>query len=318
MIDWIKESMESCTLCPRMCRASRSRGKTGYCGMTDEILISRAALHMWEEPCISGESGSGTVFFSGCNMGCIYCQNYKISRNIYGRDELYRKVTPEELATVFLYLQEKGALNINLVTPTHFIPQIAYAICLAKGRGLTLPVVYNSSGYERVESLKRLEGLVDIYLPDFKYNNPKRAELYSKAPDYPAVVREALAEMFRQVGSIEFDTETGLLKKGMIVRHLVLPDTNSDTKQILRYLKEQFGDEIYVSLMHQYTPIPEQLKDFPELRETVSDEQYDRCVRFAQNIGMENVYVQDSVAATESFIPDFGSFDKDMIDLIGG
>ena len=275
--------------------------------MTDDIIVSRAALHMWEEPCISGSQGSGTVFFAGCNMGCVYCQNYKISGGAPVGCDPGRKVSPDELAEIFLKLQEKGASNINLVTPTHYMAQISYSLSLAKDRGLMIPVVYNSGGYERVESLRYLEGLVDVYLPDFKYNSAERAERYSNAPDYPEIAKSALDEMFRQVGDIVIDDGTGLIKKGMIVRHLVLPDTNRDTKQILRYLHERYGNSIYVSLMRQYTPIREQLAYFPELLERVSDEQYDRCVSFAERIGMENVFIQEANAATDEFIPDFGS-----------
>ncbi|MCR4947124.1 MAG: radical SAM protein [Lachnospiraceae bacterium] len=305
-LTWIENTKTSCTLCPRKCAAGRTLHRYGYCRMSDEIIVSRAALHMWEEPCISGTAGSGTVFFSGCNMGCVYCQNYRISRGSATGDVPGRKVPLRELADIFLMLQDKGAANINLVTPTHYSPWIAYALCLAKDQGLKLPVVYNTGGYDSVESLKMLEGLVDIYLPDYKYNSPDRAKRYSNAPDYPDVVKQALTEMYRQVGEVCFDKETGMLKKGMIVRHLVLPDTNRDTKQILRYLHEQYGNSIYVSLMHQYTPVYGQLENFSELHERVSDAQYERCVSFAQRIGMENVYIQDSSSATEEFIPDFG------------
>ena len=301
---WISSSMQSCTLCPRKCAADRAGKKTGYCKMTDEIRVSRAALHMWEEPCISGKEGSGTVFFTGCNMGCVYCQNYKISG---GREVRMcgNAVEPDGLSDIFLELAGMGANNINLVTPTHYIPQLAYAIRTAREKGLSVPIVYNTGGYERVESLKKLEGLIDIYLPDFKYMKEDRAAKYSMAPDYPQIVKAALDEMFRQVGEMIIEEGSGLMKKGMIVRHLVLPDTNRDTKQILRYLKERFGDRIYVSLMRQYTPIREQLRDYPQLWEKVKDDRYESCVRFAQNIGMTNLYIQEPGVAEESFIPDF-------------
>ena len=272
--------------------------------MSDEITVARAALHKWEEPCISGTVGSGAVFFTGCNMGCVYCQNYQISRGRKSECLPGEKLTIQELADTFLRLEQEGAVNINLVTPTHYMPQIAYSLLLAKEQGLSLPIVYNSSGYECVESLKQLEGLVDVYLPDLKYRKGERASRYSHAPDYPSAAEAAIAEMYRQVGTLQFGTD-GLLKKGMIVRHLVLPDTNRDTKQILRSLKEQYGDRIMVSLMRQYTPIREQLAEFPELWEEIPDEQYERCVRFAQDIGMTNVYIQEKGTAKESFIPDF-------------
>ncbi len=272
--------------------------------MSDEITVARAAMHKWEEPCISGAAGSGAVFFTGCNMGCVYCQNYQISRGRKVERLPGKKLTPQELAEVFLRLQKDGAVNINLVTPTHYAAQIAYSLLLAKELGLELPIVYNSSGYESVDSLKMLEGLIDIYLPDLKYQKEERASRYSHAPDYPAVAKAAIAEMYRQVGNVRLGQD-GLLKKGMIVRHLVLPDTNRDTKQILRYLKEQYADKILVSLMRQYTPIAAQLTGYPELLEEISDEQYGRCVRFAQDIGMENVYIQEKGTAKESFIPAF-------------
>lgn len=298
--------MKCCTLCPRMCAVDRTQGKIGYCGMTDEVVVARAALHMWEEPCISGEQGSGTVFFSGCNMGCIYCQNSAISRcHAQLSENRGKKIDITRISDIFLELEQQGAHNINLVTPTHYIPQLVAAIRRAKTKGLSIPIVYNTSGYERVESLKLLDGLVDIYLPDFKYMDKERAQRYSMAQDYPVVVKKALQEMYRQVGMVVINENTGLLQKGVIVRHLVLPDTNRDTKQILRYLKETYGDKIYVSLMYQYTPMEGQLESYPELDMRVSDAQYGRCVDFAEKLAMANVYIQEGSVATESFIPSF-------------
>lgn len=274
--------------------------------MTDKLMVARAALHMWEEPCISGENGSGAIFFAGCNMGCVYCQNSAISGKRPRDASFGGKIIDEKrLAEIFLNLQEEGAGNINLVTPTHYIPQIVMAVRMAKRQGLSLPIVYNTSGYERVESLKLLEGVVDIYLPDFKYMDKARAKRYSMAEDYPVVVKDALDEMFRQVGEVQIDRQTGLLQKGMIVRHLVLPDTNRDTKQILRYLRNRFGEQIYVSLMHQYTPISGQLAEYPEIAHTVEEAQYERCISFAQKLGMTNLYIQEGGAVGESFIPSF-------------
>ena len=298
--------MEKCLLCPRMCGVNRSTGQYGYCGEDAGIYIARASLHMWEEPCISGESGSGTVFFEGCNMRCVYCQNYKISDGRQKkRENMGRIVDEEQLADIFLTLQKKGAMNINLVTPTHYTPQLCVAILIAKEKGLKIPVIYNCSGYERVETLRSLEGLIDIYMPDFKYIDEKRAKLYSNAEDYPEVAKKAIFEMHRQIPKIVWDEESGMMKRGIIVRHLVLPDTNRDTKKILRYLHENYGDSIYISLMNQYTPIISQLKKYPILQQRVLQKQYDKCVEFADKLGIVNCFIQEGEAAMESFIPEF-------------
>lgn len=296
----ITEQLQSCILCPRKCKANRIVGELGYCREPAAIYLARAALHMWEEPCISGTKGSGAVFFSGCNMRCVFCQNHEISDASRGKE-----VSLNRLVDIFFELKEKGANNINLVTPTHYVPQICEAIKLAKANGFNLPFVYNTSGYERVETLQKLEGLIDIYLPDFKYMDEKRARAYSKASDYPEVVKLAIAEMVRQVGAPQFYADSGLMERGVIVRHLVLPDTNRDSKQIIRYLHENYGEKIYISIMSQYTPISGQLNAFEELNRCVSREQYDRCVRFAQEIGVVNGFVQDGETAKTSFIPSF-------------
>ena len=217
--------MSGCTLCPRMCEADRENGKTGFCGETGEIRAARAALHMWEEPCISGKEGSGTVFFTGCTLRCVFCQNHEIAGSKVGK-----VISEERLAEIFLELQGKGANNINLVTPTHFVPQIIRALQSAKKQGMYLPVVYNTGGYERVETLKMLDGLVDIYLPDFKYLNTDHAKKYSMAEDYPEVAKAALAEMVRQAGKPVFD-ERGMMKRGVIVRHLLLPGCLAEGKE---------------------------------------------------------------------------------------
>lgn len=290
-----------CKLCPRKCGVDRGKGETGVCRETDQIRVARAALHMWEEPCISGEEGSGTVFFTGCNLRCVYCQNYSLSRSETGKE-----ITKERLAEIFLELQDRKSNNINLVTPTHFIPQIIQALELAKGQGLHLPVVYNSSGYERVESLKLLEGYVDIYLPDFKYWNPVSAKRYSKAADYPEIVKAAVAEMVRQTGCPEFD-ERGMLKRGVIVRHLLLPGCVEEAKCIVRYLYETYGDRIYMSLMNQYTPLSTlDAAKYPELNRKVTEAEYDELVDYAIELGVENGFIQEGETAKESFIPNFG------------
>jgi len=290
--------LEHCTLCPRVCRVNRKIGQKGYCRENGEIMIGRAALHHWEEPCISGTKGSGTVFFSGCNMGCVFCQNYNLSRGIEGK-----VVSIKRLADIFLELQEQGAHNINLVTPTHYVVAVIEALEVAKTKGLTIPIVYNCSGYERVETLKMLEGLVDIYLPDCKYYSDDIAKKYSHAPLYFEVASKAIEEMVRQVGRPIFDEE-GILQKGVIVRHLMLPGRLMDSKVIVKYLYTQYKDIIYISLMNQYTPLP-QVTNIPELNRKVSRKSYERLIQYVIDLGIENAFIQEGETATESFIPIF-------------
>ena len=290
--------MEECRLCPRNCGVDRSK-KTGFCGETNEIRAARAALHMWEEPCISGERGSGTVFFSGCVLRCVFCQNGNIADGMVGK-----KITIERLADIFTELQEKGAHNINLVTPTHFVPQIVEALKLAKKNGLTVPVVYNTGSYENVETIKMLEGLVDIFLPDLKYYSVELSASYSKAPDYFERASAAINEMVRQAGIPVFD-ENGLMKKGVIVRHLLLPGCLSDSKKVIKYLYEKYGDRIFISIMNQYTPMKGIGEKYPELDRKVRKSEYDRLVDYAIELGVENGFIQEGETATESFIPDF-------------
>ena len=227
-----------CSLCPRMCMVDREN-TTGYCGVKNTLRVARAALHFWEEPCISGEEGSGAVFFTGCNLRCVFCQNFQIARAEQGKE-----ITVERLSEIFLELQRQNANNINLVTATHYVPQVVEALKLAKREGLYIPVVYNCGGYETVETLKMLEGLVDIYLPDFKYVDTDRAKRYSHAENYPEIAKKALAEMVRQQPEAEFD-ERGMMKKGVIVRHLMLPGGIKDSKAVVKYLYETYGDQIY-------------------------------------------------------------------------
>ena len=241
--------MKDCTLCPRQCHANRMSGKKGFCGQGMELTAARAALHFWEEPCISGSQGSGAVFFSGCSLQCVFCQNHDIALGRAGRP-----LSTERLSRIFLELQDRGAANINLVTAGHFIPQVCLALEAAKNNGLSIPVVYNSSGYEEVSSLGLLEGLVDIYLPDLKYRSPELSLRWSHAPDYFGKASLAIREMFRQVKTPAFDPDTGLMKKGLVVRHLLLPGQTGDSKRILRYLHDTYGNDIYVSIMNQYTP----------------------------------------------------------------
>lgn len=293
-----KDILKDCVLCPRECHADRTGGKRGYCKTTDELVVARAALHMWEEPCLSGEEGSGTVFFSGCALSCVYCQNRNISKGLAGKI-----ITTERLADIFLELQEKGANNINLVTPSHYVPHIIEALNISRRKGLVLPVVYNCSGYEKVETLKLLKGYVDIYLPDFKYMSVEPAMKYSNCRDYFEVVASAIEEMVRQVRETRFD-ERGIMQKGVIVRHLALPGYLEDSKRIINYLHETYSDRIFISIMNQYTPIKENMI-YPELNRKISDEEYKELVDFAIEIGVVNGFIQEGETASESFIPEF-------------
>lgn len=285
-----------CMLCPRMCKVSRISGELGYCRADNNIKIAQAYLHKWEEPPISGENGSGTVFFSHCNMQCVFCQNYKISREHIGR-----VVTEEELSEVFLDLQNRCAHNINLVTPTHYVPQIIKALTLAKKKGLKIPIVYNCGGYENVDTLKSLDGFVDIYLPDFKYYSDKYAVKYSKAPDYFKIASAAVVEMFRQTGKNTFDAN-GIMKGGVIVRHMLLPGLLFDSKKIIDYLYNTYKDDIYISIMSQYTPMN---NEYEELSRSVTKEYYESLVDYAAGLGVKNAFVQGGDSVGESFIPEF-------------
>lgn len=287
-----------CTLCPRCCGADREKGQRGFCGAGSEVRIARAALHFWEEPCISGTEGSGTVFFSHCTMQCVFCQNREISAGGKGF-----VVTESELAEKFLELQRQGANNINLVTPTHYVPQIIRALILAKDQGLHLPVVYNTGGYERVETLRMLEGIVDVYMPDLKYYSDRYAVQYSAAPDYFKITAAAIREMYRQVGAVQLD-ERGMMKRGVLVRHLMLPGLLFDTKKIIDYLEAEYGDRIYISLMNQYTPMPA-VRNVPALNRRLGERYYETMLQYCMDKGMENVFIQEGETAKESFIPAF-------------
>lgn len=293
------KSLESCSLCPRRCGINRLAGKVGYCGMTAGIKIARASLHMWEEPCISGSKGSGTVFFTGCPLKCVFCQNRTIAIGSTGTG-----ISIERLAEIFLELQEKGAHNINLVTPTHYVPQIVKALELAKNQGLNVPIVYNTGSYEQVETLRRLEGIVDIWLPDCKYYDRELAAKYSHAPDYYEVASRAITEMVRQAGVPVFEGE--LMKRGVIVRHMILPGHTKDSRKVIEKLHESYGDSIYISIMNQYTPLP-QMEQYPEINRRITSREYDKVVDYAISIGVQNAFIQEGETAKESFIPDFES-----------
>ncbi len=334
-----------CTLCPRACRVNRKSGEKGFCGMGAKAVVSRAHLHKWEEPCISGKNGSGTVFFCGCNLQCVFCQNRAISDPADHHEvdlDLWRKhredpariteiavetdnpaktaqiavetedpaktawiaVEPEELADIFLRLQRKGAENINLVTPTQFADQIAAAIDLARNGGLQIPVVYNCGGYESVETLKMLEGYVDVWMPDFKYYSDELSIRYSGAAHYFETASAALREMVRQTGGEHIIDENGMMKKGVLVRHLVLPGHTADSKHILRFLHESFGNAVYISIMNQFTPIGD-LSGHPEINRKLEPDEYRRVVDFAEKIGITKGFIQECDTAAESFIPAF-------------
>ena len=294
-----KNGEAECRLCPRNCGVDRTAGHKGFCGQDSRIIVGRAALHMWEEPCISGSSGSGTVFFSGCNLRCVFCQNKDLSRASKGIE-----VSVGRLADIFVELQDKNANNINLVTPTHYVPQIISALELARNRGLRLPVVWNCGGYESVDTLRMLEGYVDVWLPDFKYKSDELAMRYSGAGDYFERASAAIAEMVRQTrGQCVFD-KNGIMTRGVIVRHLVLPGQTADSKRVLRYLHETYGDKIYISIMSQFTPVTD-LTDYPEINRTLMEEEYNRVTEFATRIGIQNGFIQQGETAKESFIPAF-------------
>ena len=289
---------EDCLLCPRKCGINRSTGQTGVCGVSSEIKVARAALHYWEEPCISGKRGSGAVFFSGCSLHCVFCQNREISDGKAGK-----VISKERLSDIFMELADKGANNINLVTPGQYIPDIVWAVNDAKSRGMKLPIIYNTSGYENVTELKLLEGIVDVYLPDFKYMDSTLSAMYSRAKDYPSVAKQALSEMVRQQPDVVIDDATGLIQKGVIVRQLLLPGHVNDAKAVLKYLYDTYHDHVYISMMSQFTPIA--LKDYPEINRTVTRREYERLVDYALEIGITNAFIQEGDVAKDSFIPAF-------------
>ena len=291
------ELLKQCRLCPRACGADRFT-QQGFCGGGALPKVARAALHFWEEPVISGDEGSGTVFFSGCPLQCVFCQNHDISSGNFGQE-----ISIERLAEIFLELQEQGANNINLVTATHYVPQIIEALDLVKGK-LQIPVVYNSSGYETMETLKLLEGYVDIYLPDLKYMSNERALRYSNAKDYVETATAAILEMFRQVGAVEYN-ERGMLKKGLIVRHMVMPNGAEDSAEVLRWIAEHLPlDDILVSIMSQYTPF-HRSEEFPEIHRRLSEEEYDGVLDVLDELDIENGFCQELSSATEEYTPSF-------------
>lgn len=292
------EQLAKCEICPFRCKVNRLSGQVGRCGCGDKIRVAKYQLHYFEEPCISGKSGSGTVFFSNCNFKCIFCQNYKISQEGKGNE-----VTIEELANIFLKLQQEGANNINLVTPTMYTYQIIEAIKIARMKGLNLPIIYNSNGYENVETLRDLRGYVDVYLPDLKYYADELAIKYSKAPNYFKIATKAILEMINQVGLPEFD-ENGMIKKGVIIRHLVLPGHIQNSKHILKWLKENVEGNAYVSVMAQYFPTYKAKED-EYLNRKLTRKEYSEIEQYLYLLDIQNGYMQELGKHEEEYVPDF-------------
>ena len=294
----MEELLKNCKLCPHKCGINRVDGKIGRCKSGDKIKIALASLHFFEEPCISGKNGSGTIFFSNCNLNCIYCQNHEISQQSKGKE-----ITVEHLAEIFLKQQNKGANNINLVTPTMYVPQIIKAIKIAKINGLKIPIIYNSNGYENVETIKLLKGYIDVYLPDLKYYSNELGERYSNISNYFEVATSAIKEMYKQVGTPEFD-ENGLIKKGIIIRHLVLPNHIQNTKNILKWIKENMQDDVYVSIMAQYFPTYKAKED-NLLNRKLTNKEYNEIEKFLFTLNLENGYMQELGEHEEEYVPDF-------------
>lgn len=300
-MQWEELSTSPCNLCPRECHVDRKSGRTGFCLEDDRIYVARAALHMWEEPCISGSNGSGTVFFCGCNLRCVYCQNHEIAAGKRGK-----QISAGRLAEIFIELQEKGAGNINLVTPDHYADKVAKAVLMARKNGLTVPIVYNCSGYTKKEVIRNLSGIVDVFLTDFKYMDSELAAKLSSAPDYPTVAQRVLAEMVDITQSAIFDRQ-GMMQKGVIVRHLLLPGHKQNAKDVIRYVYETYGDSVYISLMNQYTPCAgiKLRTDQQELYRKVTKREYDAVVDYAIELGVKNAFIQEGDTAKESFVPEF-------------
>ena len=290
------QELESCTLCPRNCKVNRYKS-AGVCGASDKIKVAHYGLHMWEEPIISGDSGSGTIFFSYCNLKCIFCQNYKISTGGYGKE-----ITEERLQELCLDLQERGANNINLVTPTHYVPQIVNSIQKIKDKELKIPIVYNTSSYENVSTIKMLDGIIDIYLADLKYYDDNLACNYSHCKDYFHYASLAIYEMVNQVGS--FVIENNLMKRGVIVRILILPGHVEDAKKLVHYLYTTYHDTIIISLMNQYTPL-KKFDKYPNLERKVNDQEYQEVIDYALDLGVTYAFIQEGETQSESFIPNF-------------
>lgn len=314
------DMLNECTLCNRNCKVNRNNNELGFCRSSNKVKLARAALHFGEEPPISQENGSGTVFFSHCNFNCVFCQNHDISQGnakdvISAIDDLNAKdstlenlvtgmeVSIERLSEIFLELQEKGANNINLVTPTHYVPQIIEALKISKNNNLTIPVLYNTNGYDSLETIKALDGYIDVYLPDFKYFNDKYAIKYSKVNNYASNTMKIIAEMLNQVGKPKFDLKGNIIK-GVIIRHLMLPGLLFDSKKVIDYIYNQYGDNVYISLMNQYVPMFKAC-DYPEINKSLNPKHYESLINYALDLGIENAFVQDSGTDSVAYVPDF-------------
>ena len=293
--------LENCNVCPHRCGVNRMNGKTGRCKATDKVKVALASIHNFEEPCISGKNGSGTVFFSNCNLNCVFCQNYEISQLGKGKE-----ISIEELADIFIKQQNKNVHNINLVTPTIYIYQIIEAIKLARDKGLKIPIVYNSNGYENVEALKHLKGYIDIYLPDLKYSNNEIAYKYSNIKNYYENAVQAIKEMYNQVGTPIID-ENGIMKKGLMIRHLVLPNQLQNSKDVLKWINDNMDKKVFVSVMAQYFPTY-RAKNFPEISRKLTKEEYNEIEQYLYSLDLENGYIQELGEHEEEYVPDFSRF----------
>jgi putative pyruvate formate lyase activating enzyme len=294
----IKDMLTNCRLCIRNCNINRNLGKVGHCNSTNDLIVAKAFLHHWEEPCISGKNGSGTVFFSNCNLKCVFCQNHTISHDGTGK-----KITPKRLSEIFLELQNKGANNINLVTPTHFVPQIIEAIDLAKINGLNIPILYNTNSYDSLETIKSLKGYIDVYLPDFKYFDDKYAIKYSKVSGYAENAISIIKEMLSQVGTAKFNKD-GIIEKGVIIRHLLLPGLLFDSKKIIDTIYNTFHDDVFISLMNQYIPMYKACT-YPEINKHLNPKAYDTIINYALNLGVKNGFIQEEGTNSLSYVPSF-------------
>ena len=289
--------MIKCNLCPHRCNIDRSKFK-GMCRATDKVKIALASLHYFEEPCISGKNGSGTVFFSNCNLKCIYCQNYKISQEDFGKE-----VSVQHLADIFISQQNKGANNINLVTPTVYVDSIIKALKIARGKGLRIPIIYNSSGYENIDTIKKLNGYIDVYLPDFKYMIDELGIKYSNVKDYHKIAKEVILEMYNQVGNVKLD-KNGIIKKGIIIRHLILPNNVENTKLVLKWIKETFDDNVYISVMAQYFPTNKSIY-YEELNRKINKDEYKEVENYLYELDLYNGYIQELGEHEEEYVPNF-------------
>ncbi len=292
------KNLEECQLCPYKCKVNRLEGKKGKCKASDKAKISLVSLHNFEEPCISGTKGSGTIFFSNCNFNCVFCQNYKISQEGMGEE-----VSIEFLANSMLNLQDKGAHNINLVTPVMYVYHIIEAIKIAKNNGLNIPIIYNSNGYENIETLKLLKGYIDVYLPDFKYSDNKLGKKYSNVDNYFEVTTEAIKEMYSQVGAPKLNAD-GIIEKGLIIRHLVLPNAMENTKNVLKWIKDNIDNSVYISIMAQYFPTYKS-KEIGEINRKINIKEYEEIENYVYEIGIENGYMQDLGEHEEEYVPEF-------------